>query len=225
MRATIRTTALASLRRCSQPENSCVWRTSIIRVYVAHRLQIVNRAPDQEPGPADAELGRDPRSTIRGMLFGASGEGVAAARAAAASGRAPPSLGMVPKGGGFLQGPGAPAALPAWLTESDVDFYAAEFKRTGFTGALNWYRNFDRNWELQGALQGAAVTVPALYVAGDSDFVATAPGMDRLLANLKRFVPALRDIRMIAGCGHWTQQERPNEVNAAIIEFIRSLPS
>jgi len=178
----------------------------------------------QEPGPADAELGRDPRLTIRSMLFGASGEGAAAARGAAASGAAAPSLGMVPKGGGFLQGPGAPATLPAWITESDVDFYAAEFKRTGFTGALNWYRNIDRNWELQGALQGAAVTVPALYIAGDRDFVASAPGMDQLLANLKRFVPALRGIRMIPGCGHWTQQERPSEVNAALIDFIRSLP-
>ena len=69
------------------------------------------------------------------------------------------------------------------------------------------------------------MTVPALYVAGDRDFVASAPGMDQLLANLKRFVPALRGIQMIPGCGHWTQQERPNEVNAAIIDFIRSLPS
>ena len=178
----------------------------------------------QEPGPADAELGRDPRLTIRSMLFGASGEGAAAARAAAASGGAPPGLGMVPKGGGFLQGPGAPATLPAWLSESDVDFYAAEFKRTGFTGALNWYRNIDRNWELQAPLQGAPVTVPALYLAGDRDFVATAPGMDQLLTNLKRFVPGLRNLQMIPTCGHWTQQERPNEVNAAIIDFIRGLP-
>jgi pimeloyl-ACP methyl ester carboxylesterase len=142
----------------------------------------------QNPGPADAELGRDPRATVRNMLFGASGEG-AAARAAAASGGGSAGLGMVPKGGGFLQGPGAPATLPAWLTEADVDFYAAEFKRTGFTGALNWYRNFDRNWELQGSLQGAPVTVPALYIAGDRDFVVSFPGMDQLLANLKRFVP------------------------------------
>jgi len=86
-------------------------------------------------------------------------------------------------------------------------------------------RNIDRNWELQGSLQGATVTVPALYAAGDRDFVASAPGMDQLLANLKRFVPALRLIQMIPGCGHWTQQERPNEVNAAIIDFIRGLPS
>jgi pimeloyl-ACP methyl ester carboxylesterase len=131
---------------------------------------------------------------------------------------------MVPKGGGFLQGPGAPATLPAWLTEADVDFYAAEFKRTGFTGALNWYRNFDRNWELQGSLQGAPVTVPALYIAGDRDFVVSFPGMDQLLANLKRFVPDCVTSRC-SRCGHWTQQERPNEVNAAIIDFLRSVPS
>ena len=121
-------------------------------------------------------------------------------------------------------GPGAPAALPAWLSESDIDFYAAEFKRTGFTGALNWYRN-DRNWELQGSVQGAPVTVPALYLAGDRDFVASAPGMDQLLANLKRFVPGLRGIQMLAGCGHWTQQERAREVNAAMLEFLKGLGS
>jgi len=177
----------------------------------------------QEPGPAEAELGRDPRATIRNMLFGASGEGVAATRSAAASGGAP-SLGMVAKGGGFLQGPGAPATLPTWIGESDIDFYGAEFKRTGFRGALNYYRNIDRNWEIQGSLAGAPVTVPSLYVAGDRDFVVSFPGTDQLLANLKHFAPALRSIQMIPGCGHWTQQERPNEVNTAIIDFIRSLP-
>ena len=58
---------------------------------------------------------------------------------------------------------------PPWLTEADVDFYAAEFARTGFRGGLNWYRNIDRNWELLAPFAGAAVTVPALYIAGDRD--------------------------------------------------------
>jgi pimeloyl-ACP methyl ester carboxylesterase len=177
----------------------------------------------QEPGPADAEFARDPRATLRNMLYGASGEG-AAARASAATTSGPTlSLGMVPNGGGFLQGPGAPTVLPAWITEDDIDVYAAEFERTGFTGALNWYRNIDRNWELQGSLQGAPVTVPALYLAGERDLVVSFPGMDQLLANLKTFVPALREIQLIPGCGHWTQQERPTEVNAAIVDFIRNL--
>jgi epoxide hydrolase A/B len=178
----------------------------------------------QEQGAAEAELGRDPRATIRNMLFGASGDGVAAARAAVAAGGPAPNLGMVPKGGGFLQGPGAPAALPPWISESDIDFYSEEFRRSGFRGALNYYRNIDRNWEITGAMAGLQVSVPALYIAGDRDFVVGFPGTDQLLANMKTFVPGLRKIQMLPGCGHWTQQERPNEVSTALVEFIRALP-
>jgi len=179
----------------------------------------------QEPGVAEAELERDPRATVRNMLYGASGDGAAAARAAAASSGASPNLGMVPKGGGFLRGSGAPATLPAWLSEADIDFYAGEFKRSGFRGGLNYYRNIDRNWELTAAFADVKVTVPALYVAGDRDMVVSFPGTDQLLANLKQFVPALRNIQMLPGCGHWTRQERPGEVSAAIIDFVRGLPN
>ena len=179
----------------------------------------------QEPGLAEAELGRDPRATIRNMLFGASGDGVAAARAAAAAGESAPNLGMVPKGGGFLQGPGAPKTLPSWLDESDIDFYGEEFRRSGFRGPLNYYRNIDRNWEITGATAGLQVSVPALYIAGDRDFVVAFPGTDQLLANMKTVVPGLRKIQMLPGCGHGTQQERPNEVSAALVEFIQALPS
>jgi pimeloyl-ACP methyl ester carboxylesterase len=178
----------------------------------------------QEPGVAEAELERDPRASVRNMLYGASGEGAAAIRAAAASGGAAPNLAMVPKDGGFLRGAGAPALLPAWLSEADIDFYTGEFRRSGFRGPLNYYRNVDRNWELLAAFTDVKVTVPALYVAGDRDVVVSFPGMDQLLANMKHFVPALRNIQMLPGCGHWTQQERPSEVNAAIIDFVRGLP-
>jgi len=178
----------------------------------------------QEPGLAEAELGRDPRATLRNMLFGASGDGVAAARAAVAAGGPAPNLGMVPRGGGFLQGPGAPATLPSWISEDDIDYYGAEFKRTGFRGALNYYRNIDRNWEITGALAGLKVQVPALYIAGDRDFLLSFPGTDQVLAGMKSLVPGLRGIKMLPGCGHWTQQERPSEVSAALIDFIRALP-
>lgn len=178
----------------------------------------------QEPGPAEAEFEQDVRATVRNMLFGASGEGVAASRAAAAGG-GDANLAMVPRGGRFMRGAGAPATLPAWLTEADVDAYAAEFRRSGFRGPLNYYRNLDRNWEMQAALAGAQVRVPALYVAGDRDFMLAAPGMDRLLANLRQFVPLLQKVQMLPGCGHWTQQERPDAVNAALLEFLRSLPA
>ena len=128
------------------------------------------------------------------MLYGASGEGAAAFRAAAASGGAAPNLGMVPRGGGMLPAAGAPRDAAAWLSEADVDFYAGEFKRSGFRGPLNYYRNTDRNWELMAAFADVKVTVPALFVAGDHDMVIAFPGTDQHLANLKQLRPrAARD--------------------------------
>jgi pimeloyl-ACP methyl ester carboxylesterase len=171
----------------------------------------------QEPGVAEAEFERDVRTTIRSVLYGASGD--APRGAGGGSG-----LAMVPHGGKFLRGTGAPKTLPPWLSERDIDFYTAEFERTGFRGGLNWYRNIDRNWELHGAFAGVSIKVPALYIAGDRDLVVAFPGMDQLLANFKGLVPTSRDIVMLPGCGHWTQQERPNEVNVALIDFLKSLP-
>ena len=122
-----------------------------------------------------------------------------------------------------LSGRKAPTALPSWLTESHIEFYAGEFARTGFRGGLNWYRNIDRNWELSSAWAGAKVTVPALYVAGDRDLVQSFRGFDQLIAGLKGFVPNLRQTMILPGCGHWTQQERAGDVNAAILDFIGSV--
>ncbi len=173
----------------------------------------------QEPGVAEAELERDPRSAVRRLLYSASGD---APRRADNSVRESP--GMVPRIGGFLTRMIDPERLPSWLTEADVDFYAAEFARTGFRGGLNWYRNIDRNWELMAPFDGLRVQVPALYVAGDRDLVVGFSGMEKLIANLKIFVPELRANIMLPGCGHWTQQERAAEVNAALIEFLRNLP-
>jgi pimeloyl-ACP methyl ester carboxylesterase len=130
---------------------------------------------------------------------------------------------MVRRGGGFLDAFEAPRALPGWLTEADIDFYAAEFERVGFRGGLNWYRNIDRNWELLAPYKGAHVTVPALYIAGDRDLVVRFPGMDELISSLVDTVPGLRRTIMLPGCGHWTQQERPHQVTAAIVEFLSSL--
>jgi pimeloyl-ACP methyl ester carboxylesterase len=179
----------------------------------------------QQPGVAEAELEKDPRLSLQTMLYGTSGEGAAAIRALAASGATVPSVGMVPRGGGVLLGTVNPPPLPPWLSEADIAFYTGEFARNGLRGPLNYYRVVDRNWELLAPFADVKVTVPALYIAGDHDMVLAAPGMAEYLANLRQFVPALRDVRMLPGCGHWTQQERPAEVNAAIIEFLRDLPN
>jgi pimeloyl-ACP methyl ester carboxylesterase len=173
----------------------------------------------QAPGVAEAELSRDVRSSMRRVLHAGSGEGW---RAGVGLGD-PAAVGMVPRGGGFLSHTAEPTVPPAWLTEADVEFYAGEFTRATFRGGLNWYRNIDRNWELMAPYAGARVTVPALYVAGDQDLVVHFRGMDQLLPNLKKFIPELRETIMLHGCGHWTQQERPKEVNDAIVAFLTTL--
>ncbi|MGY3617767.1 alpha/beta fold hydrolase [Bradyrhizobium sp. USDA 10063] len=177
----------------------------------------------QEPGVAEAEFEKDPRLTLRAMLYGGSGEGVAAIRASAATSGRAHGVGMVPRTGGWL--PSSAPPLPSWLSEADLDVYAGEFARSGFRGPLNYYRNIDRNWELMAAFEGTKVTVPALYIAGDHDMVVAFPGAAEQIANMKQDVPLLREVQMLAGCGHWTQQERPAEVSAAVIEFLRGLPN
>ena len=174
----------------------------------------------QTPGVTEAELERDPRDAVRRMLYSASGD----APRGADNMFGDEAPGMVPRTGGALARTIDPERLPPWLTEADVEFYGREFARTGFRGALNWYRNIDRNWELTAPFAGTRVMVPALFVAGDRDIVVQPPGARRLIANLKTFVPKLRDTIMLPGCGHWIEQERPAEVNAAIIGFLRELP-
>jgi pimeloyl-ACP methyl ester carboxylesterase len=168
----------------------------------------------QTPGVAEAEFERDPKRTISTALLGLSGNSIPGKGA----------VGMVPRNGGWLDAI-APLVgnLPAEITEDDIDFYANEYKRSGFRGGLNWYRNIDRNWELLAPWAGAKVTVPALYVAGDRDLVVRFPGADKLIANLGQFVPQLRENILLPDCGHWTQQERPEEINAALIRFLKEL--
>jgi pimeloyl-ACP methyl ester carboxylesterase len=175
----------------------------------------------QEPGVAEADLERDPRATIRRLLYWSSGKARnLSARPVDAAG-----VGMVPRAGGLVTSMPEPdpAALPAWLGPDEIEFYAGEFARVGFRGGLNWYRNIDRNWELLAPWTGAAVTVPALFVAGERDLVLAFRGMDQVLQTLTRFIPNLRKSMILPGCGHWTQQERPVEVNAAMLEFLKSL--
>jgi len=171
----------------------------------------------QIPSVAEAELERDVRLSLRKILYSASGDGPSRSPSAGAG------VAMVPRSGGLLTHMLNPDILPAWLTEADLDFYSEQFAHSGFRGGLNWYRNIDRNWELLAAFAGASVTVPALYIAGDRDVVVSFPGMNQVIAGLSRFVPKLRGTMMLKGCGHWTQQERPNEVSTAMIDFLRGL--
>ena len=115
-----------------------------------------------------------------------------------------------------------PETLPAWLTEADLDFYTEEFKRTGFRGGLNWYRNIDTNWKLvTQILSGAKIRQPSLFVAGEFDAVIMM--YRQAFDSLEENMPGLRKKVLVPGAGHWIQQERPIEVNNLLIEFLASL--
>ena len=162
----------------------------------------------QEPGKAEAEFEADVDRTMRTLM-----------RAASADVEAPAAMPVKPKTSTFFDGVPGPGSLPAWLTEADINYFVGEFKRSGFRGGLNWYRNIDRNWELMGAWRGAKVTVPALFITGEKDVVRTfAPE-----AGIRDNVPNLKDLVLVPGAGHWVQQEKPAEVNAALIKFLKSL--
>jgi pimeloyl-ACP methyl ester carboxylesterase len=166
----------------------------------------------QQPGPADAELAADPRQTFTRLLYAASGD-------------APAMVTVVPPGGRFIDLlPEPPASgLPTWLTSEDIEIFVTEYGDGGFTKPLNWYRNIRRNWELTAAWHHAPVTVPALFMAGDRDLVVSGPGLRDMLPRLRDVAPRLREPVLLGGCGHWTQQERPDEVSQAMIGFIREL--
>jgi pimeloyl-ACP methyl ester carboxylesterase len=161
---------------------------------------------------AEAGLGRDLRLTFRYQFYTFSGD----RPPSTGVGELPP--GMMPRKGGFLTDP---PSLPAWVTDSDIDVYVKEYARSGFHGPLAWWRNIDRGWELMAPFARATVTVPALYLAGERDFVAAAFSQD--IAKQSALVTKLRPPVMLPGCGHWTQQERAPEVSAAMIDFLRSL--
>jgi len=167
----------------------------------------------QEPGVAEAEFERDPRAALRRVLYSISGD-------------APPEtrrLTLQP-GKGWLANTLDPGHLPAWLTDADLDHMAAEFSRSGFRGGLNWYRNIDRNWELTAPWAGALIHQPALFIAGSADPIIEFGSGALALQALAATVPGLRRKLIIDGAGHFIQQERPQLVNQAILEFLAGLP-
>lgn len=163
------------------------------------------------PGVADAEFAKDTRTALRKFLYSACGDAPGALE-----GKQP----LVDPERGWLAAMPDPAVLPHWCTEDALDVLTDSFSQ-GFTGALNWYRNLDRNWELTAPWHGAVVTRPALYIYGERDVVASFPGTPELIERLPGLMPSLRREPIeLAGCGHWTQQERPDEVNTALIDFL-----
>lgn len=168
----------------------------------------------QRPGRAEAELDQDVRRWLLGFYFTASGD---APRPMSGGG----TVATIPHGAEMRDRFAYPETMPVWMTEEDLDVYAGEFERTGFTGGLNRYRNVDRDWEDLSAFRGRPIDVPALFIGGDRDGPTMwgAPAIERFPETL----PRLHRSIILPGCGHWTQQERPTEVNEALLEFLGTL--
>jgi pimeloyl-ACP methyl ester carboxylesterase len=164
----------------------------------------------QQAGVAEAELERDVRRSLRGFYQGASD------LVDVTINNAPPGV-WGPAGGGILDRlPDRPQG--AFLPDSDFDVFVKAFEKTGFRGGLNWYRCIDRSWEESAGLE-QKVNQPALMITAELDPVLRP----ELCNGMEAFVPNLRKTVLIKGSGHWTQQEKPAEVNAAMLEFLADL--
>ncbi len=170
----------------------------------------------QEPGVAEAEFDADPHAVISRMYT---------------SPDAPREMPEItdPKAnaGGMIGRMGKPKELPPWLSQKELDYFVGEFAEAGFRGGINFYRNIERNWEITAQLAGVQIKQPSYFIAGEMDMVIRtmfrAPDAERLEELMRPALPDLRGVKVIPKAGHWIQQERPAETNAALIEFLDSL--
>lgn len=157
----------------------------------------------QQPGVAEAELEADVRQSLRMIYNSARNEN--------------------PTGAGFLDHLVDSGQLPYWLSAADLDYFADQFQGSGFRGALNRYRNSERDFEQLAAVAGNRMEQPTAFLAGSLDMVLRMiPGVD-MVELMRKQVPDLRHVKLIEGAGHWLQQERPAEVNSALLEFLGGL--
>ena len=101
----------------------------------------------------------------------------------------------------------------ALLDDEELDYYAARFAQSGFTGPINWYRNWTRNWEqLEGVSQ--EIDIPTLFLGASNDVLIG-------LQHIEGMKPLVKDLTVhMLDCGHWTQQEKPDEVNRLVLEWL-----
>ncbi|MEV0276461.1 alpha/beta hydrolase [Streptomyces sp. NPDC050610] len=167
----------------------------------------------QRPGRAEAEIEADVRGWLAGFYAGLSADTMPKEGAG--------GLFFVPEGA-RLSDRFPRGVLPSWLSEDDLDFYAGEFERTGLTGALNRYRNVDQDWEDLAAWDGAPIAQPSLFIGGELDSSTT--WLADAIEAFPRTLPGLVASHILEGCGHWIQQERAEEVNGLLTEWLRGLP-
>ncbi len=164
----------------------------------------------QQPGRAETEIEQDVRSWLLGFYWCASGD--------IDNG---PNIAMVDRGRTLKEKFVYPETMPAWLTETDLDVYTREFEYSGFFGPLSRYRNVDRDWEDLAAFADRPITIPALFVGGSKDGP-TIWGASAI-ARFGETLPKLHQSVILDGCGHWVQQERADETNALLLDFLAAI--
>ncbi|MGW0537415.1 alpha/beta fold hydrolase [Streptomyces sp. NPDC003032] len=167
----------------------------------------------QKPGRAEAEIEPDVRGWLAGFYAALSGDTMPA--------QGEPDPHFVARAGGRLRDRFPTGVLPAWLSEDDLDVYAGEFERTGITGALNRYRNMDRDWEDLAPHRGAPIEQSSLFIGGALD--ASTTWMSDAIDAYPTTLPGLSASHLLDACGHWIQQERPDEVNRLLTDWLAGL--
>lgn len=163
----------------------------------------------QQPGVAETELEADIAGFLRSFYFSASAEGV-------------PELKRMPRRSSsakLMDTIVNAGRLPSWLGVDEFGFYVTEYARNGLARPLNWYRNLDVNWSQMEEFDGAIIKHPTLFLAGELDPVLTNTRQN--FERLRATVPGLRRTVLVPNAGHWVQQERPSEVNEAVIAFLK----
>jgi pimeloyl-ACP methyl ester carboxylesterase len=166
----------------------------------------------QKEGVAEAEAEADVRAFLRKFYYAISGD--------APDGAWPTNKTADAK---LLDGLIDPDPFPAWLTPADLDYYVGEFRESGLRGPINRYRNHERDFAYLQQFKDRKIEQPAFFISGTRDLAFNMLGGADPIEIMRKFVPNLQGAHVLEGCGHWTQQERPDEVNALLLPWLKAL--
>jgi len=188
--------------------------TEVFEEIFTKRGRFFYQAYFQKEGVAEAEAEKDVRDFLRKFYYAISGD--------APDGTWPIDK---PVDATLLDRLVDPDPFPAWLSPKDLDYYVGEFENSGLRGPINRYRSHERDFEYLQQFKDRKIEQPSLFIGGERDLVLKMiPGRGtEFMAMMKSQLTDLRGAEILPGCGHWTQQERPAEVNALLLKWLREI--